>query len=77
MRTSSLVTISLPPAMVSKAEKVARTRHMTRSELMRDALRHYLEELHLDEVIRVADEELRSGKVKVLPPGGLVALMQK
>lgn len=77
MRTSSLVTISLPPKMVFEAEKVARKKHMTRSEFMRDAVRRYLEEVQLDEAIRIGEEELRSGKMKVLPPGGLVALMRK
>ena len=77
MRTSSLVSISLPPKMVSEAEKVARKKHMTRSELLRTALRQYLEWQMAEEVMHVADEELKSGKIKVLPPGGLAALMKK
>ena len=75
MRTSSLVTISLPPALVTNAEKVARKQHMTRSELFRNALRRYLEERMADEAIRVYQKERREGKLKVLPPGGFAALM--
>jgi Arc/MetJ-type ribon-helix-helix transcriptional regulator len=45
MRTSSLVTISLPPEMLTISEKTAQDQNMTRSELMRTALRYYLEEV--------------------------------
>jgi len=37
------MTISLPPAMVRQLEKVRKQEHRTRSELMREALRHYLD----------------------------------
>ena len=43
MRTSSIVTISLPPAMVKQMEKVQRAEHRTRSELLREAWRQYFE----------------------------------
>ncbi len=77
MRTSSLVTISLPPEMVAESEKLAKKQHMTRSELLRMALRRYFEEMMTEEAIRIADEEFRLGKLKVLPKGGLAALMKK
>lgn len=76
MRTSSLVTISLPPKMLAESEKIARQKHMTRSELLRMALRVYLEELNAEEAIRIAEDELRTGKVKVLAKGGLKALLK-
>lgn len=72
-----MITVSLPPALVVESEKVAKKKHMTRSELMRTALRIYLEEQALDEAIRVGEEELRLGKLKVLPVGGLAKLMRK
>ena len=37
------MTISLTPAMARQLEKVRKQEHRTRSELMREALRHYLE----------------------------------
>lgn len=77
MRTSSLVTISVPPLMLKESEKVARRKHMTRSELMRTALRQYLEWQMAEEAIRVADEELENGMAKILPSGGLVKLMKQ
>jgi len=40
MRTTETMTISLPPAMVRQIEKVRKQEHRTRSELMREALRH-------------------------------------
>ena len=43
MRTTETMTISLPPAMARQLEKVRKQEHRTRSELMREALRHYLD----------------------------------
>mgnify|MGYP001561428245 CR=1 FL=1 len=77
MRKTNLVTISLPPSMALEARKVARKQGMTRSELLRSALRRYIEEMRLDEAVRIADEELASGKAKILPKGGLAALLKK
>lgn len=72
-----MVTISLPPEMVTESEKIAKRKHMTRSELLRLALRRYMEEVMAEEAIRIADQELRTGKLKVLPKGGLAAFMKK
>jgi predicted transcriptional regulator len=38
-RTTSTLTISLPPAMLKELERVRKQEHRTRSELMREALR--------------------------------------
>ena len=65
----------MPPSMASQAEKVAKKQGMTRSELLRYALRRYIEELQAGEAIRVAEEEYRSGKAKVLSPKGLARLL--
>jgi predicted transcriptional regulator len=43
MRTTDTMTISLPPAMVKQMEKVQKAEHRTRSELLREAWRHYFE----------------------------------
>ncbi len=77
MRNSKLITISVPPAMEAKLNQVSRKKNMTRSELFRAAFRHYLDETYLDEILREAEEEFRSGKAKILPRGGLVSLMKK
>ena len=41
MRTSKVLSVSLPPEMHSRAEEVARSEHRTMSELVREALRAY------------------------------------
>lgn len=41
--TRKLVTISLPPPLLKKAEQVAREENRTKSELLREALRFYVE----------------------------------
>ena len=41
MRTTSTMTISLPPAMVEEFEKVRKAENRTKSELVREALRQY------------------------------------
>ena len=43
MRTTVIVAISLPPEMVAEPERVQREEHRTRSELVREAFRKYLE----------------------------------
>ena len=44
MRTTQIMTISLPPAMVRRFEEVRKRESRTRSELVREALRAYFEE---------------------------------
>jgi metal-responsive CopG/Arc/MetJ family transcriptional regulator len=46
-RTRKLVTISLPPPLLKKAEQVAREENRTKSELLREALRFYVETRNL------------------------------
>ena len=43
MRTSATTTISLPPGMLREIERARKIEHRTRSELIREALRRYLE----------------------------------
>jgi CopG family transcriptional regulator/antitoxin EndoAI len=48
------VTISLPPALAAKVDRVARSEGRTRSELFREALRQYIERLERwDQIFRV------------------------
>ena len=41
MRTTRVLSVSLPPEMLRWAEEVARSEHRTMSELVREALRAY------------------------------------
>ncbi len=43
-RTTTTLTISLPPEMAAQVEEVRKKEHRTRSELIREALRHYITE---------------------------------
>jgi predicted transcriptional regulator len=43
MRTSKTLSVSLPPAQLERAERLARKENRTLSELVREALRHYEE----------------------------------
>lgn len=42
MSARKLITISLPPPLVKKAEELAREENRTKSELLREALRFYV-----------------------------------
>lgn len=44
MRATKTWTISLPPKLVREAERTAKEENRTKSELVREALRLYLEE---------------------------------
>ncbi len=75
MRTTAVVTISLPPKMVAWTERTAKLKHMTRSELLRTALRAYLEQQDALSAIREYKQEFRSGTLKELK-GSLGDLME-
>ncbi|MDX6768177.1 MAG: ribbon-helix-helix protein, CopG family [Elusimicrobiota bacterium] len=51
-RTTAQWTVSLPPALSQEAEKLARKESRTRSELIREALRNYIENKRRFEDIR-------------------------
>lgn len=74
MRTTNLVTISLPPGLLRTSQKIATQKQMTRSELIREALRRYIEEQDALEAVRVYEQELHTGKLKKLK-GSLVKLL--
>ncbi len=44
MRTRQTMTISLPAEMMEQVEQVRKAQHRTRSELVREALRTYIED---------------------------------
>lgn len=56
MRTRHTITISLPPKMAEQVEQTMKAEHRTRSELVREALRTYLEIRHLPEETPTAAE---------------------
>ena len=48
MRTTKIVTMSLPPQMAEKIDKITKKEYRSRSEILREALRDYLKR-HSDE----------------------------
>jgi CopG family transcriptional regulator/antitoxin EndoAI len=44
MRTTRILSLSLPPDLVREAERIAKQEGRTKSELFREALRRYVEE---------------------------------
>jgi hypothetical protein len=42
LRTTKLITISLPPELLGKIEKLSRKENRTRSEFLRETVRQYL-----------------------------------
>jgi predicted transcriptional regulator len=74
MRTTETMTISLPPAMARQLEKVRKQEHRTRSELMREALRHYFDSRVLEitptraemAAIRRGRAEIKAGRFVTL-----------
>ena len=43
MATRKLITISVPPPLLKRAEQIAREENRTKSELLREALRFYVD----------------------------------
>jgi CopG family transcriptional regulator / antitoxin EndoAI len=44
MRTTRILSLSIPPDLLREAERIAKQEGRTKSELFREALRHYVEE---------------------------------
>ncbi len=42
MRTTKIMTLSLPPEMVKEVERIVKEENRTKSELFREALRRYI-----------------------------------
>ena len=56
MRQSKVVTVSIPPKLLKQAERLAHKEQRTKSEVVRDALRLYLN-LQNDKGFRLAVRE--------------------
>ena len=74
MRTSNVISISLPPTLVLETKRLAKKQHMTYSELLRTALREYVETPAATKAIGVYKTELAGKKLKKLK-GSLSSLM--
>ena len=73
--SSRPISITLPEAMLEEVERASKTEHRTRSELIREALRHYLFRQHIPVVevntkdlaaIRRGEKEIERGEYVTL-----------
>jgi CopG family transcriptional regulator/antitoxin EndoAI len=62
-RTTKTFTISLPPDMAAKIEELMREEGRTRSELLREALRRYVEEKRLRMLSQEISEKARKAGI--------------
>ena len=58
MRTTKVMTLSLPPEMVKEIDQLVKEEHRTRSELIREALRKEIVEI-LETENKVLKEKIR------------------
>jgi predicted transcriptional regulator len=63
MRTTKTLSITLPPEMLSRAERIARKEHRTMSELIREALRYYERRRWWDEMNAYGRKSAESANV--------------
>lgn len=74
MSETKVFSFSAPTALVKRSQTFAKKNHMTQSELIRTALREYVEMQQAKEAINIAQTELQSGKLKTLK-GSLASLI--
>lgn len=63
-RVTKLVTISLPPDLLRKAEQAAQEEQRTKSELLREALRTYLASRHWSRIREWGDHTAKEFSIK-------------
>jgi len=54
MRTTKIISVSLMPDFLEEIEKIAKAENRTKSELVREALRRYIEDRQWEQLIRYA-----------------------
>lgn len=59
MRTTKILSLSLPPKLLREAERVAKREGRTKSELFREALRRYIQEQRWRELQRYGAAQAR------------------
>jgi CopG family transcriptional regulator/antitoxin EndoAI len=59
MRTTKILSLSLPPELLREAERIAKKEGRTKSELFREALRRYIQEQRWAELRRYGARQAR------------------
>jgi len=72
-RTTATFSVSLPPQMAKELERVRKNEHRTRSELVREALRHYIRLVSLQSmkarVAKLPEEEPTADEREAIEEG--------
>ncbi len=63
MRTTETRSLSLPPEMSKKVTKLMQREGRTRSELIREALRRYIEEREWEQILRYGRIKARQSRI--------------
>ena len=58
-RTTKTITFSLPPDMADRVEEIMKQEGRTKSELLREALRRYIEEREWRQLYRYGEQKAR------------------
>lgn len=77
MRTSKILSLSIPPTLLREAECLAKKEGRTKSELFREALRRYLQERQWAELRRYGSQQVRQLGLKETDVERLVAEHRK
>lgn len=77
MRTSKILSLSIPPTLLREAERLAKKEGRTKSELFREALRRYLQERQWAELRRYGSQQVRQLGLKETDVERLVAEHRK
>ncbi len=64
MRRTKLISFSIMPDFLREVEKVAKEEHRTKSELIREALRRYLEDREWEKLTRYARRKSAATGIK-------------
>lgn len=73
MRTSKILSLSLPPELLREADRVAKKEGRTKSELFREALRRYLQERRWAELREYGARQARKLGIRETEVGRLIA----
>ena len=72
MRTTKILSLSLPPELLREAERMAKKEGRTKSELSREALRRYLQERRWAELRRYGAQQASRLGLKETDVGRLI-----
>lgn len=72
MRNTKTLSVTLPPEMLSRAEKLARKENRTMSELVREALRHYERQRWWEESVAYGQARARALGIREQDVEGLI-----